>query len=76
MQQTYCFHHFFSENVTKRKNHDTFLPIYSSKTAEQPHPYPLVCLQEKRNEITCVCHNKNIILCTIYQYVHHYVKVD
>lgn len=47
MQQTYCFHHFFSENVTKRKNHDTFLPIYSSNTAEQPHPYPLVC---KRKE--------------------------
>lgn len=36
MQQPDCFHHFFSENVTKRKNHDTFLPIYSSKQPNSP----------------------------------------
>lgn len=56
MQQTYCFHHFFSENVTKRKNHDTFLPIYSSNTANSPtriHLFVCKRREKKRNNL-CV----------------------
>lgn len=48
MQQAYCFHHFFSENVTKRKNTIRFLPIYSSK--QQDSPTRLLLFVCKRKE--------------------------
>lgn len=51
MQQAYCFHHFFSENVTKRKNMIRFFcPFIAAKQPNSPTRLHLFVCKRKETK--------------------------